>query len=214
MRANRPMNDDWKYRGKYRGAALALWMLAAGSALFWAQKILHATPSPSPAPAQPRSATSAREMATANTAALTQLLGGTGPAQIEHTTTRFTLTGTVVGYSTLTAGRHGADGADGLALIAVDARQARHYRVGQPVDELYMLQSVDAGSATLAPRNGTQAPLTIALPRPLPGLARADRMPPAVENAPLEVPLRERPPLSMRFQSPPVNPPANPPVTP
>lgn len=198
MRAIRPANDY----GSHRGTALVMWLLAAGCGLFWAQKLLNTAPQASAAPS--RRAAAALGNPTANAAALAQLLGGatvTGPSR---ESTRFSLTGTVVAHPVETPGSSGG----GMALISVNGKPARHYRVGQPLDDLYVLQSIGIGSVTLASSTGERTPLTLAMPRPQPAMGRNDRNPPALENAAVPETVRPRPPLSMRFQ------PFNIPVTP
>jgi general secretion pathway protein C len=69
---------------------------------------------------------------------------------------RFQLIGVV-------APRKAAAHAQGVALIAVDGKPPRAYRVGAVVDGQHVLQSVQARTVTLGPRQG---PATIALELP------------------------------------------------
>lgn len=199
MRAIRPANDY----GSHRGATRVVWLLAAGCGLFWAQKLLNTAPQASAAPS--RRAAAALGNSTANATALTQLLGGATVTGASRESTRFNLTGTVVAHPVEIPG---GSGGGGMALISVNGKPARHYRVGQPLDDLYVLQSVGIGSVTLASGTGERTPLTLAMPMPRPGMERNDRVQPAMENAAAPETARPRPPLSMRFQ------PFNIPVTP
>lgn len=70
----------------------------------------------------------------------------TAAAAVPATTTdRFKLVGVVAG------------GNGGLALIAVDGKPARTFRVGETVDGEMVVRSVSPGGATLGPRDGAAA---------------------------------------------------------
>ena len=70
-------------------------------------------------------------------------------AVLPNASSRFALAGVV-------AGRHG-----GAALIAVDGKPPRPFRVGSRVDEGLILQSVSARRASLAPQADAPAVLTL-----------------------------------------------------
>lgn len=55
--------------------------------------------------------------------------------------------------------------AKGIALIAIDGKPAKPFRVGAQVDEALVLQSVAPRSATLAARLDAQAQVTLDLPK-------------------------------------------------
>jgi general secretion pathway protein C len=135
------------------GSTFALWALVAGSAVFWALKLsggagVAAAPPVvrSPAPIDP--------------AAIARLLGSgpaaaVGPPPVASLASRFALVGVV-------AGRRGHDGA---ALIAVDGKPAKPFRVGAAVEEGLLLQSVQTRGAVLAATMDGPPAVTLELPR-------------------------------------------------
>ena len=133
------------------GAALA------ASALFWALKLMVKAPQ---APPQVQVAGSAVVAGTD----LSRLLGVDAPAPVATATpepaadARFNLVG-VLSPPAAQAVR------EGVALIAVDGKPARAFRVGAVVDGQNVLQSVNARGAALGPRDGpSQIALRIAPP--------------------------------------------------
>lgn len=136
-----------------RGATFALWALAAGSAAFWGLQ-LGGTPQRGAGPVPPQ-----RAVATADPAAIARLLGST-PAAVAlaapaaSLASRFQLVGVVAGV------RSGG----GAAVLSVDGRPARPYRVGARIDEGLVLRSVQGRSATIAATSDGPALLTLELP--------------------------------------------------
>ncbi|HEX7889549.1 MAG TPA: type II secretion system protein N [Ramlibacter sp.] len=135
-----------------RGASFALWALAAGSVVFWGLK-LGGSSRAANAPPLP-----ARAVAAADPAAIERLLGGSpaalvAAAPVPTLASRFHLVGVAAGA------RSGL----GAAIIAVDGKPGRPYRVGSVVDEGLVLQSVQGRQATLGPVNGPAA-VTLELP--------------------------------------------------
>lgn len=121
-----------------RGASFVLWALAAGSAAFWALKL------GGPSGVVDLPLAPARTVAAADPAAIARLLGSTPAAGVTGTAppslaSRFRLLG-------VAAARSGA----GAAILSVDGKPGRPYRVGSLVEEGLILQSVQARSATLA----------------------------------------------------------------
>jgi general secretion pathway protein C len=118
---------------------------------------------------------------------------------------RFQLIGVV-------APRARASAAEGVALIAVDGKPARAYRVGAVVEGQTVLQAVAVRSAQLGPRNGvTQVSLNLAPPAPPTTGAPAPAM--AAEPAPEAAPaLRVSPETPLWV--PPVRPDTRPDVRP
>jgi general secretion pathway protein C len=125
---------------------------------------------------------------------LTRLLGADAPPPAAPDApppdARFQLIGVV-------APRARASAAEGVALIAVDGKPARAYRVGAVVEGQTILQAVAVRSAQLGPRNGaTQVSLDLAPPAPPTTGAPAPALPaealpeatPAVRESP-ETPL-------------------------
>jgi len=181
-----------------RWTTLVVWALAAGSALFWGLK-LAARPVPVPAQAQVAAAGPGVR------GDLTRLLGA-DPAPVAEAATaepaadaRFTLVGVVVPRSAQAA-------REGVALIAVDGKAARAYRIGAAVADSHVLSAVSSRGATLGTRDGgTPVALSVAPQAP----AARGTLPAAGAGAPaFEPPPRApRPPRQAR-QGAPVEPPA------
>lgn len=136
-----------------RVATFAVWLLAAGSCVYWGMKLTArpATLTASPAVARPA--------APVDPAALARLLGGTGPLAAGAGTAaplsnRFVLVGVVSGMKSR----------EGAAVIAVDGKPARPFRVGGAVDDTLVLQSVQGRRAVLAPAAGGAPAVTLELP--------------------------------------------------
>jgi general secretion pathway protein C len=135
-----------------RLATLVLWLLAAGSCVYWGLRMApRATPAAVAAPSRPAFA--------ADPAAVARFLGASpvlasGPTQpAVSLASRFTLTGVVASRSNR-----------GAALIAIDGKPARPYRVGAPIDEGLVLQSVEGRRAVIAATAGGPPVLTLELP--------------------------------------------------
>ncbi len=136
-----------------RIAAFVLAALAAGSAVYWALKW------PGNATA-PTATVAMNEAPPADPMALARVLGGGGPSasatpapDVVNASSRMALVGVVAN------GQHG-----GSALISVDGKPARPYRVGSPVEEGLLLQSVGPRSAMLAADRQGPTSLTLELP--------------------------------------------------
>ena len=90
--------------------------------------------------------------------AVARLLGGGGAgvksvSAVQASPSRYALTGVVAGRSQA-----------GYALIAIDGQPAKPFRVGSPVDDVLVLQSVSARSATLGATREAPPALTLDLP--------------------------------------------------
>lgn len=133
-----------------RLGTLAAWALAAASVAYWGLRLSAPPPSLVVSPA-------AAEPAATDVQALARLLGGTAPqaAQTAPAASRFALVGVLAGQG----------GGSGAALIAVDGKPARPYRVGARVDEALVLQALDARTARLGP--ALEAPASVTLEMPL-----------------------------------------------
>jgi general secretion pathway protein C len=125
----------------------AVWGAAAASALFWGLRLFV-----SPLPVPPRTPVAAQ--APAARGDLTRLLGVDAPAPVVAAANnepapdaRFQLVGVLSPRSKQAA-------SEGLALIAVDGKPAKAFRVGAVVDGQTVLQSVGARGAQLGPRGG------------------------------------------------------------
>ena len=136
-----------------RVAAFGLAALAAGSAVYWGLKWPTSTTSPMATVAM-------NEAPQVDPLTLARVLGGgnttanaaPAPAVISAVS-RMALVGVVAN------GKNG-----GSALISVDGKPARPYRVGSAVEEGLVLQSVGPRRALLAPNLQGPASLTLELP--------------------------------------------------
>lgn len=139
-----------------RGMTFVLWAAAAASAAYWGLKLGGGGPAGAPV------APPARAAVQADPAAMARLLGQTpgGPAAADTPTppsaaARMQLLGVV------------ADGArQGAALIAVDGRPAKPFRVGASVEDGLVLQSVRGRQAQLGAAVQGPASVTLELPPP------------------------------------------------
>jgi general secretion pathway protein C len=128
-----------------------VWVLAAASVIFWGLRL--AAPPESTAPpalVSPPVAVDPAEVAKAfgaTTAPLASLSPDAG--------NRFMLLGVVAD-----------DDQRGAALIAVDGKPARPFRVGQQLGDGYVLQSVDVRAAKLGAGPDTPTLLTLQMPKP------------------------------------------------
>ncbi|MGI4779061.1 MAG: type II secretion system protein N [Janthinobacterium lividum] len=131
---------------------LLIWALAVAGIAFWVLRLA------APADAPPPPAVTATPAAATDPATVAKLLGAvSAESQVvlaPDAASRFALMGVVA--STM---QHGA------ALIAVDGKPARPFRVGGPVGEGYVLQSVSTRSASLGAR--VDAPTAFVLQMPM-----------------------------------------------
>ncbi|MFT3819475.1 MAG: type II secretion system protein N [Rubrivivax sp.] len=139
-----------------RWSTFLVWALVAASGVFWGLKLWA---SPLAAPPQ----TVLAQGTPAAGGDWSRLFGAAPPPPPMAAapapppeSSRFQLIGVV-------APRAAAAHAQGVALIAVDGKPPRAYRVGAAVDGDHVLQSVRARAVTLGPRQG---PATIALELP------------------------------------------------
>jgi general secretion pathway protein C len=146
-----------------RLATFLVWLLAAGCAVYWALQFVSRPLSPVSATV----ATPAPGIGTVDAQALAKGLGGGQVTASSNATditpppsalqaARFQLTGVVVNKSP--AGQ-------GLALIAVDGKPPRPYRVGTGLTDGVVLHSVAAGKAMLATTQDAAPSLTLELPQ-------------------------------------------------
>jgi len=146
------MTTRWWTRG--------VWATVAASAVFWGVTLLE------PAPPLSRAMQTPATGRAAGLDQLDRLLGADTlpPAPAEAPAplagAHFQLLGVVSPSDDRAA-------AEGLALVAVDGRPARAFRVGAAVDGEVVLQAVGARSARLGPRDGAAAVvLSLAPPQP------------------------------------------------
>jgi general secretion pathway protein C len=147
---NPRMVSTLQSRWAVAGSTLVLWGLVAASAAYWAMKL---STGGTAVPA----AVAVRTPAPADPAAVARLLGATArPAEaapVASLASRFVLLGVV-----------GSRGQQGAALIAVDGRPAKPFRIGASVDEGLVLQSVEGRRAVLAPDMQAAPSLVLELP--------------------------------------------------
>ena len=149
------MNDN--RRMPARLSAFIVWALVAASAVFWGLRLVVQAPSaPSHTLAVGTGTASAR-------VDLTRLLGAPpvdaapAAAQQPAIASRFQLLGVMAPRQ---------PGEQGVALISVDGKMPRAYRVGSAVDSDLVLQQVSLRSASIGPARGAAA-VVLELP-PLP----------------------------------------------
>lgn len=169
-----------------RFATFLVWLVAAGCAVYWALKFVTGPSAPlSAAVAAP-----AAGLGVVDTQALARGLGGgktalTNPTEVAAApsafqASRFVLTGVVVQKT---------GSSRGVALIAVDGKPPRPYRVGTQLADGVVLHSVSAGKAMLASAADAPPGLTLELPQlttALAGTALATR--PAMPSMPSAIP--------------------------
>ncbi|HXD41669.1 MAG TPA: type II secretion system protein N [Ramlibacter sp.] len=132
------------------GTTFILWALVAASAVYWGMKLAARPGGPAIAP----SAT--RTPAQADPVAVARLLGASpaaAAAPVANSASRFALVGVVASSSHR-----------GAALIAVDGKPAKPYRVGAAVDPGLVLQAVEGRRAILAASADGPPLITLDLP--------------------------------------------------
>lgn len=140
--------------------SFGVWALVAGSVLFWGLRLFIKAPQ---VPAQ----TVVAELGAGARGDLSPVFGSDPVAAVAAAEpepaadARFQLIGVVSPLRSQTSSQ-------GVALIAVDGKPAKAYRVGAVVDGQTVLQSVRARGAALGPRGG---PVQVALDLPAPGAA-------------------------------------------
>jgi general secretion pathway protein C len=141
-------------------SAFVIWAVVALSATFWAMRLLVR------APAAPPHAVPAGEMVVAR-GDVSRLFGAaataapsTPVAASPAVSSRFRLVG-------VAAPKAGSSVRGGVALIAVNGKPARPYRVGAAVDGDLTLRAVDIRTASLGPRDGKETVLLEVPPRPV-----------------------------------------------
>jgi len=135
-----------------RIATFSVAALAAASVAFWVLKWT-GDAAPTSASAVSQTTSPSDPLAVARVLGGGQIGATAGPAPVSAAS-RFKLTGVVA---------NSANG--GYALISVDGKPARPYRVGAQVDDALVLHSVTARSAALAARVDTPASITLDLPK-------------------------------------------------
>ena len=180
-----------------RWVTFFVWAAVAASALFWALKLVVQAPQAPPQVQVAEATLTAR-------GDLTRLLGADAPAAMTAAAAepaadaRFNLVGVLSPRASQAA-------REGVALIAVDGKPARAFRVGTVVDGQNVLQSVHARGADLGPRDG---PSLIALKIPPPAPAATGQLPSVLLPSGLPGGGLTRPPVPIQApsQAPPPSP--------
>lgn len=180
-----------------------LWLLAAASVVYWALKFVGNTSTP--ANAMVVGAAPSAQSGAVDTTAVAKALGGgfatnvvaasassTVPSGI--TASRFVLTGIVDGKAA----------SKDIALIAIDAKPARPYRIGNVLESGVVLLSVAQRKAVIGPQGAGATGITLELP-PRPVVAGG---PAAVGVLPATPPVAVAPPPPAAIAAPVVTPPA------
>jgi general secretion pathway protein C len=150
------MGKNWTIRL----ATFSLWLLAAASVVYWGLKFVQGTA----APANTLVVAATPSTPAVDSAALARGLGGGPVAQVASAevaapstlnASRFVLTGVVAAKPNR----------QGIALIAVDGKPARPYRVGAQVVDGLLLQSVVGTQVALASAADVPAALTLDMPK-------------------------------------------------
>ncbi len=147
-----------------RWSAFIVWALVAAGAVYWGLRLF----------VQPQAAPAGTVVATAEgplRGDLSRLLGAdqapTEPAPVAVADPRFQLLGVLSARGARAAG-------EGVALIAVDDRPPRAYRVGMVVDGDTVLQAVHPRGASLGAQGGV---VRVALELPPPAAAATGSLP-------------------------------------
>lgn len=164
-----PLNHN--RRMPARLSAFVIWALVAASAAFWGLRLVVRAPS---APLHTVAVSESAPMR----ADLTRLFGAPPVAatatvpQAPALASRFQLTGVMAPK---------APGDLGIALIAVDGKMPRAYRVGSAVDGELVLQAVSMRTAAIGPARGATAVLLEVPPLPV---AATGTLPPPTSITP------------------------------
>ncbi len=166
-----------------RLAAFVIWSFVAATAVFWALRF-GVTPAPVPPNAVAIGKTSPLRGDLTRLFGAAPLIAAAGPEAAPEAASRFRLIGVMAPK------RAGETAPYGLALIAVDGKPAKAFRVGSSLDDGLVLQSVGLRTAAIGPRQGERSVL-LELPA-LPAPATGSLPPP---GAPVNVaPVRVAPP--------------------
>ncbi|MGA8513914.1 MAG: type II secretion system protein N, partial [Burkholderiaceae bacterium] len=141
-------------------ATFALWLLAVAGGVYWALKFVQGTATPANAavvtslpPASVDSQALARGFGGGLGAIATEVASPVAAPAAGIIASRFVLSGVVEGKTARQS----------LALIAVDGKPARPYRVGAQLAEGVVLASVQRRQALLSPNTGKAGAVTLEL---------------------------------------------------
>lgn len=148
------MVTNMQSRWAVAGTTFLLWALVAGSAVFWGLRMSARSGAAPQAPAVTRAPAAADPVAVARLLGASPAAATAAPAA-PALASRLMLVGVVAG----------AASQKGVALISVDGRPAKPFRVGAAIEEGVVLQSVQGRRAVLAQSGDGQSVLTLELPR-------------------------------------------------
>jgi general secretion pathway protein C len=149
---NRRMVTNLQSRWAVAGSTFILWALVAASAVFWGLKLSARSAGVPTAPVAIRAPTQADPVAIAKLLGATPATAAVAPAA-PTLASRMSLVGVVANRSER-----------GAALISIDGKPAKPFRVGAPIEEGVVLQSVGPRRAVLAASAAGPALLTLELP--------------------------------------------------
>jgi general secretion pathway protein C len=152
---------------KVRLLAFVIWAAVAASAVFWLLRLWTSSPSAPPYTVPVATTAPSRSDLTAALGAPATAKQAAAPVE-PALASRFKLLG-------VAAPREGGD-STGLALIAVDGKPARGFKVGTVIDGDLLLQSVHARGAALGTKGAAPA-VSLELP-PVPGAQSSPRTAP------------------------------------
>ena len=146
------MVTNMQSRWAVAGTTFLLWALVAASAVFWGLRMSARSGAAPLAPAVTRAPAAADPAAVARLLGASPATAAAAPAA-PPLASRLMLVGVVAGASQR-----------GVALISVDGKPAKPFRVGAAIEEGVVLQSVQGRRAVLAQGADGAAVLTLELP--------------------------------------------------
>ena len=146
------MVTNMQSRWAVAGTTFLLWALVAASAVFWGLRMSARSGGAPPPPAV------SRAPAAADPVAVARLLGASSAAAAAPAAPALASRLMLVGVAA------GAASQKGVALISVDGKPAKPYRVGAAIEDGVVLQSVQGRRAVLAQSGDGAAVLTLELP--------------------------------------------------
>jgi len=146
------MVTNMQNRWTVAGSTFLVWALVAASAAYWGLKMSARSAGIPVAPPAVRAPAAADPVAVAKLLGASPAVAGTPAAP--SLASRFALVGVVANAS------H-----QGAALISVDGKPPRPYRVGASIEEGLVLQSVESRRAVLSAKADGPAAVTLELPQ-------------------------------------------------
>ena len=191
----------------------SLWLLATGSVVYWALKFVSTASAPAYASVV-GAAPGAQAGAVDSSAVARALGGGFAPNLVAGGATSTLASGITASRFVLTGVVDGTALGKSIALIAIDAKPARPYRVGGVLEAGVVLRSVEERKAVIGPQD-KEAGGSVTLELPARAVF-AGAGPAGVGGAQLFVPIAPipTPAPAAPVTPPPAQPPAQPPLAP